>query len=159
MSEYEKSSPNPLTISWNIISNIAGVLGLVSMGDDLIAWKDFFPKLIEAYRGIIHWPFTFFPFYIPEWIKDYLFLGLLVSGSFVKGFKRLRLNLFLEPLGYLIIFPIWPILLIIAIEDITRKTSDPGLEEIKKQSSASLYWLASVIIVFFIAILFNAFFL
>lgn len=76
---------NILKKTWNLISSIGGAVGLVSFIDDWYAWSDFFIVLIDRYRSIVHWPFQLLWFELPNWIKDYIFLGLLVIGSEIKA--------------------------------------------------------------------------
>ncbi|MFY0599291.1 MAG: hypothetical protein JXR03_06435 [Cyclobacteriaceae bacterium] len=87
MIEEKQKRINPLTTTWNIISSIGGAVGLVSFAEDWHDWSQFFVTLVEHYRTIVYWPFKVFPFEISSWVKDYLFLSILISSATYKSGK------------------------------------------------------------------------
>ena len=86
----QKEKTNPLLAIWRVISTISGIIGMVALADDVVAWKSFLPKIVASYKSIVHPIFEFLLGWIPvvnipNWIHDYLFIGVLVAGSDIRA--------------------------------------------------------------------------
>ena len=107
---------NPLKTLWNIISTVSGAIGLISISDNWAEWQEKIQQIVEAYRDIVHWPFKWLWFEVADWVKDYLFLGLLVVSAFIKvsldyeGNRRSALSSF-RVLYFLLVFIFWPFII------------------------------------------------
>ena len=78
------SKLNPLQQTWMVMSTIFGAIGLVSVTEDIHKWAPFFVEMIDYYKTIWYWPFDWFPFFVPEWMKDYLFFAGILFSSLVR---------------------------------------------------------------------------
>ena len=87
-------SKGPLEKAWLFVGGLTTVIGLSSLTDDLIAWGDFVQRLIISYKTFIYplWDFFFFwlSVDIPEWIKDYLTIGVILTSSLYRGLSSFR---------------------------------------------------------------------
>jgi len=87
--ERRTQSGNPLARLWSVISFVSGLLGLASIADDLVRWKGFFLQVINAYRALIHpffeFLFSWVWFPIPTFVFDYLFIGILLTASYIRS--------------------------------------------------------------------------
>ena len=81
----KNGSSNPLAKAWQIISNVSGIVGLINLTKDIIEWSNLFLEITEIYRIIVYWPFDFFRLDLPSWLKDYLFISLLLFSSFIRS--------------------------------------------------------------------------
>ncbi len=150
---------NPLGFIWNIISNISGVVGLVSLTDDFIAWKKFIPNLIEAYQKIIYYPFRVFEIDISDALIDYLFLGSLVATAFIKAVNLEQISAkFTNTFGYSIVLRVfificcllfWFLVIIWALMTFLTKS------ERSKFLIRFLQWLGAIILVFMMVLIYN----
>ena len=81
----EKPKRNPLKFAWKFLTNIGGIIGLVSLTDDIIAWKQFIDQLAEAYQSLVYYPFSLFNIELNERLIDYFFVGSICGISYSKA--------------------------------------------------------------------------
>ena len=149
------NKPSPLWITWNIISAILGMIGLISLTDDIVAWKAFIPAIIEAYRNIVHFPFRFLRLDIAETLIDSLFIGSLVGSSLCKGLNAQGIQVI--GLLFAALF-LWPIsMLYLTFSLFAGKFSGEKNETNEELKVA--YWSAAIILGFICIFLLNAFLL
>lgn len=91
---------NPLTLLWNIFSTILGLIGIISLTEDLILWKRFIPKIISSYQTIIYYPFSIINFQLNNRIIAYLFIGTICGFSFIKAIDFGEKNKLVSSHGY-----------------------------------------------------------
>jgi hypothetical protein len=74
---------------WNIVSTILAVIGLSSMSDALVQWVDFMVNIIQSYRDLTYpiWEifFGWLSLTVPNFIKDYFTLGLILLSAAIKA--------------------------------------------------------------------------
>ncbi|MEM8931092.1 MAG: hypothetical protein AAGE94_07945 [Acidobacteriota bacterium] len=79
---------NPLKSVWTWFSTISGIVSLASMVDNLVAWKGFIEALVLHYQRLVYPVFdlmlAWLPFQIPRALCDYLVLGCIVGGSYIR---------------------------------------------------------------------------
>jgi len=118
------NNSNPLKSIWNWFSTISGIVGLASLLDNLLVWKGFIGKFIGFYQSLIYpifnFLFTWVPFSIPNYVYDYLVLGIIVAGSYIRtltsideiqGYGSNIIPLDLEFTGVIIRVVGWPFVL------------------------------------------------
>ncbi len=149
----EKDKNNPLKSTWNIISTIAGAIGLVNVSKDIFLWADFFQLLLAQYRNIVYWPFEILPFKIPNLLKDYLFFGTLfitISNRY-KSHRGSKFNLWI-----LIFWLTWPAAIVFSIQDILY-SGDNDEKLLKKKVELLIWrWIGSVFLIFFVFLLISS---
>jgi len=152
---------NPLSIVWNVVSVIGTILGLVSFADDFITWKNIFLKLIESYRSIINFPFDLINLDLNKYLIDYLFIGSLCGGSYIKaltyGIKNEYLINVAYPKGvkifyFLIYLFFWPLGILITLKQVIFKEEDINERKIKVRF---VQWLLAALIGFLVALIIN----
>lgn len=100
-----------LKASWGIISNIAGIIGLISLLDDLRAWKStivwliglltpslaglvhsvasFIHAVATVFQAIFHPPLdyllSFLPFHVPFLVKDAIIIAIFVLMGRIRS--------------------------------------------------------------------------
>ncbi|MCE7995406.1 MAG: hypothetical protein HEP71_25740 [Roseivirga sp.] len=160
MPEQEKTF-NPLKALWNVVSTISGAIGLISLADSWHEWQEQINVLIEHYRNIVYWPFDFVELKLPNWLKDYIFIGSLFVGSLAKaagkkfwkgGESTEKMNILTTLIVGLFIglfcLLIWPIGLITLIQSFLAPQflDVGGLFQPKEFRSAFLWFLASILL-------------
>lgn len=105
-------SLNPFQRTWMYLSTIFGAIGLVNVAEDVHNWAPFFMQLIAHYKAIWYFLFSWIPIYVPDWIKDYTFFGVLMLSSLLRAIRIPRGIVFLI---FLLISALWPLFLIIIV--------------------------------------------
>jgi len=155
--------PNPFKKLWNFVTTIGGILGLASLGDDFIAWKNVIPDMIEAYKVIIYFPFRFFEIGLSDTVVDYLFLGSICGGAFIKAIDFGEKNVLLNTYGngksvrifYFILYLLfWPLAILISLKQVLIGEPDVSEKLIKLNF---IRWLGTLILGFIIVLLINSF--
>ena len=81
---------DPLKKVWGYLSIPLSALGLLSLSDQLLGFKDNIQKLIETYKALVYpiyaFLFSWLWFDIPTWIYDYFTFGLLFASSHKRAF-------------------------------------------------------------------------
>jgi hypothetical protein len=153
------STKNPLRTTWDIFSIVVTVISLSSFADSYVLWADFIVKIIASYQSLIYpiWNFLFswLPFEIPDWLKDYLTIGIICSLSWYKG--ALVEGDFFTDLGSRLasvaFSPIWPIMIIGHIAYITDNKEEEKQE--RYEAIKTLRWLGVSFILFFSLLIAN----
>lgn len=120
----ENKLKNPIIYLSQIVSTIGGAISLGSLISDVVVWKRLPLRIILLYQDVTYPIFNFItswlPFKLPEFICDYIVIGLIVFGSnfkamkdadHIRGFKYLfPTDLFFEGIFERIF--LWPILIV-----------------------------------------------
>ena len=155
---------NPLSKIWEIFSIISGLISVVSLTDNFIAWKGFLPEIITSYKNIVYYPFKFLEINWNEHIIDYLFIGVLCGIAFIKAIEFGEKNSLLNNRGnpklvrvvyFLIYLLLWPVGIIITFKQVFFNFEDESEKQIK---TTFLRWLAAIIFSFIIIVILNKLF-
>lgn len=83
---------NPLLILWNIFCIFSAALSIPTITDTLIQWEGFLLTLTTTYQNLIYpivqFPFSWFPFQLPEWLINYYVFGLFVVFSVTNALNK-----------------------------------------------------------------------
>lgn len=152
---------NPLSITWNVISVISGILGLVSLAENFIVWKGIFEQLIYAYRTVVHFPFHFFHIHWNEYLIDYLFIGSMCGVSFARALtyaieKEYVVNAQYPRSAKVFYFVLylffWPLGILIALKQILFRDDDHNERQIKIRF---VQWLLTILLGFMVFLVIN----
>lgn len=77
----------PFKKLWNIINQLFGAIGLISFSQDKIEWVGFLNDLVLFYETIVDIPWSVLHIDIWEWLKHYLFFGVLWYSSSIQATK------------------------------------------------------------------------
>lgn len=152
---------SPFTITWNAVSTIGGVLGLVSFADDFILWKNIMNDLLTLYRSIVHFPILFLGIELNAMIIDYIFFGSICGGSFYKAMSYGMKNGYLtsgdqdvvvKTFYFLLYLLFWPLGILITLKQMLLGTEDSNEKHIKLRF---LQWLGTILLLFVIILIIN----
>ena len=90
MSDNKK--PGPLTKLYYQAGAFGGALTLANMIDDIVKWKGLIGEMLGAWILVVHpifdytigLPFELFQINVPDPIKDYCLIGMVMAGSYVR---------------------------------------------------------------------------
>lgn len=166
MSEQLKKEFNPLSAFGKFVMQIFGLVGMVSITEDIVAWKSQIIKLIDSYQKLIYYPFLTLQIDIPERIIDYCFIGSLLGISYAKsidyGIKEGLLStrgtssIGVKIFYYILYLLFWPLGILITLKQTLIGERD--LNE-RKMKIKFLQWVETALLVFFLALTVNTFFL
>ena len=152
---------NPLKVIYAIISIPLGLIGLISLSQNIFLWKEFFADFSNTYDSIIYPIFALIPLDIHDRLKDYFFVGIICGFSFIMALDYGIKNDLLYSYGgtktlmafYFILYLFfWPLGLIISI------VQSIGFEQSQKERKIKLvfiYWLLSLLLIFIVLIVVN----
>ena len=86
----------PLISLWNVLGVVGGILGLASLHESLVDWRAFIREIIDIYQSIVypvvHGMTGWLGWRAPDRLIDYLVIGTVVMGSYLRTRRLLRLN-------------------------------------------------------------------
>ena len=102
---------------WYYFSQVAGVIGLVSTADNLVAWPNFIDDVVSVYRMIVYFPCAFIPIELTNLDKDYFFVGSLVYASLRVAIRsetnyKIDWTWWITYFSSLMIIWLWPVILL-----------------------------------------------
>jgi hypothetical protein len=91
MLERPKNKSDPLGIAVRQLLAIAGAFSLIGLIKDFLTWQHDLGLWIDAFRAftrpiatfLFGWILALFHLSFPEWLKDYLTVGLISSAAFL----------------------------------------------------------------------------
>jgi len=155
-----------------------GVFGLLSLSDSLISFHANIQHIINSYHAIVYPAFRFIFawlwFDVPDYIFDYLFLGILFASSERKVWKFTTItknrfkNIRLHIKDFLFSILLWPLISIEMVFQIMRTNSDGLITGLTKgpkpfyvkymfrdQDILVFRYLGAVILLFVLVLIFN----
>ena len=84
--------PGPLTKLYYQAGSFGGALTLANMIDDIVKWKGLIGEMLGVWILVVHpifdytigLPFELFQINVPDPIKDYCLIGMVMGGSYVR---------------------------------------------------------------------------
>lgn len=88
----DKKKQGPFTKLYYQVGAFGGALTLANMIDDIVKWKGLIGEMLGAWILVVHpifdytigLPFEFFQINVPDPIKDYCLIGMVMGGSYVR---------------------------------------------------------------------------
>ena len=93
--DTDSKSSNPLRRLWDAMSLLGAIVGFSSLAqtwlEDILMWKGWIGELIESYQALVYPAFDvlfgWLPWAPPNWLIDYLVIGIMFVTSAAKGMR------------------------------------------------------------------------
>ncbi|REL37934.1 hypothetical protein DYD21_04775 [Rhodohalobacter sp. SW132] len=152
---------NPLKVIYTIISIPLGLIGLISLSQNIFLWKQFFVDFAAIYDAIVYPVFRLIPIDLHDRLKDYFFVGILCGFSFIMALDYGNKNELFKSHGnikavkafyfFLYLF-FWPLGLTISIAQSIGFAQNHAERKIKIMF---FYWLLSILLIFIVIVVIN----